>query len=328
MKILRNLKKGLIGASRSLSDMPAQPLDIRAFKAIDHLSQLLVKGGRPFSILDLGCAGGPTNAWTANWANYKWFGIDAELNAIIRLRSLFPENSELRHGYVYSEKFCRHELPNEGTPLEISAILKSNPFDFVKIDIDGCDLHILEGIFDSLESRGILGIEIEVTYSSYRDSEINFDRCASILIANGFEPVAIESARRYASNELPSPYVWDIEAQAAMGIVFQGNQTWLRKLPGSDPRSPIVSSLILAAYGLSDWSWQQYKDSIIDSPSWSNKKMVMELRSLFIPSFLSELTSEAYDREFLRGFKYSEEFERWRIQSQFRETEQPWFLSN
>jgi hypothetical protein len=328
MRIIQNLKQILLNSSRSLTNMAAQPVDIRAIKAIDHLSQLLLKGGQPFSILDLGCSGGPTNAWTANWSNYKWLGIDAEPNSIIRLRSLLPEKSELQEGYVYSEKFCQHEQPNKGSRLEIGEILKSNSFDFVKIDIDGCDLHILEGIFDNAGSKSILGIEIEVTYSSYRDSEINFDRCASVLIANGFEPVAIESARRYASKELPSPYVWDIEAQTAMGKVFQGNQTWLRKLPGSDPRSPIVSALILAAYGLSDWSWQYYKDSIIDSPSMNNNKVLLELRSLFIPSFLREFTSETYDREYLRGFKYSAEFESWRQQSQFRETEQPWFLSN
>lgn len=328
MKIIQNLKRILLSSSRNLSYMVEQPLDVRAFKAIDHLSQLLQKGGRPFSILDLGCAGGPTNAWKMNWSNYNWLGIDAEENAMLNLRSSLPQNSELRHGYVYSKKFCHHESPVDAPSLEIEDIINSNSFDFVKVDIDGCDLHILQGIFDSPGSDGILGVEIEVTYSSYGNSEINFDRCATLLITNGFEPIAIESARRYASKDLSSPFVWDIEAQTAMGLVSQGNQTWLRKLQVSDSRSSIVSSLIYAAYGLSDWSWQTFKDSITESSVSGNKGTSTELKSLFIPSFLNEFTPETYDQEYLTKFKYFGKFKKWRLQAQIRETEQPWFLSN
>jgi len=326
MKIVQSLKSILLRSS--LFTMVAQPVDVRAFEAIDYLSQLLFDQDHAFSILDLGCAGGATNAWSANWSNYEWLGIDAKPEEIMRLQPLLPEKSELHQGYVYSEKFCQHNLPSDGSLLEIGEILKLNSFDFVKIDIDGCDLHILEGIFESAGSSSILGLEIEVTYSSVGGSEINFDRCASLLIAHGFEPIAIESPRRYASSVLPSPYVWEIQAQTAMGIVFQGNQTWLRNLKSKDFRSSMVSSLILAAYGLSDWSWQIYKDSMAETTSSKSGIDSMDLRSLFIPSFLRGFTSKTYDREFSTSFKYSKKFRKWRLQSQFRETEQPWFLSN
>lgn len=304
------------------------PIDVRAFRAIEYLSQTLATSEEPFAILDLGCSGGPTNAWRESWSNYCWFGVDSNRSAIEKLKPILPKKSQVVAGCVFSEKFCEHPLQTEGPRLEIMELIASTKFDFVKIDVDGCDFHLLKGIFESAGGESILGVEIEVTYSSFRNSEINFDRCAAYLLSRGFEPVAIESVRRYASSSLPSPFTWDIRAQSAMGVVFQGNQVWVRKKLGANSRSRIATSLILAAYGLSDWSWQVLEESIDEGVFSSFDQSMLAKKHLFIPSFLGRITVEQYQKELANAFKYQGKFKNWRRQSRFREIEQPWFLSN
>jgi SAM-dependent methyltransferase len=328
MKLINDFKIFLRNRLLLLRNPSQTAIDTRAFSAIKFISENLPDIGEPFTILDLGCAGGPTNAWTMNWTSYRWVGIDASPSAIKKLKPTIPEKSNLLLGYVYSSKYCVHNLPDDLPKFEVSELLESNSYDFVKIDIDGCDLHLLKGILDSQSSKSISGIEIEVTYSPLRNSEVNFHQCASLLIDQGFELVAIESARRYSCGSLGSPYVWGIEAQTAMGAVFQANQVWLRRSSSVDYRSTLVASLILAAYGLSDWSWgnlqQAHKAGILSDSEigWIN------LKNLFLPTFLGRLTPEEYDRELSRNFSYNLRFKDWQIQSQVRETEQPWFLSN
>ena len=298
-------------------------IDIRAFDAIDFLSRSLTGGNKPFSILDLGCSGGPTNAWVRNWKNYRWVGIDADVNAIKKLESLLPVGSKIMHGYVYSNKFCTHAVPADAPQLEIDALMSKDTYDFVKIDIDGCDLHILEGVLNSAVQQKILGIEIEVTYSTFRDSNVNFADCASLLIDKDFELVAIESARRYSNGEIFSPYVWDIPAQTGMGKVFQGNQLWVKRQIPTDERSQVVGSLILAAFGLSDWAWGLMQ-KLVDAHGGNYLSVPKDkLRHYFIPKFIG---TEGTD--ITEGVTDSEWFKMWRIQSQNREIEQPWFLSN
>jgi hypothetical protein len=298
-------------------------IDIRAFDAIDFLSRGLAVGSEPFSILDLGCSGGPTNAWVRNWNNYRWVGIDADIRAIKKLESLLPVGSEVMHGYVYSNKFCSHAVPIDAPQLEIDALLSRNSYDFVKIDIDGCDLHILEGILNSAVKQKILGVEIEVTYSTFRDSNVNFADCASLLIDKDFELVAIESARRYSNGEIFSPYVWDIPAQTGMGKVFQGNQLWVKRQIPTDERSQVVGSLILAAFGLSDWAWGLMQKLVDDHGGKYLSVQKDKLQRYFIPKFIG-----AEGADINEGVDDSEWFKMWRIQSQNREIEQPWFLSN
>ncbi len=303
--------------------IPNSVIDIRAFDAIDFLSKGLAAESAPFSILDLGCSGGPTNAWVRNWKSYRWIGIDSDINAIKKLKSNIPMGSDVLHGYVYSREFCAHELPLDGPQLEIDTLLSKDLYDFMKIDIDGCDLHVLQGALHSDRQKSIMGIEIEVTYSNFRNSKVNFADCASLLIANDFELVAIESARRYSNGEIPSPYVWDIPAQTGMGKVFQGNQLWLRKDIPHDERSRAVGSLIMAAFGLSDWAWGLMQ-KLVDRKGGEYKGLSSNnLRTLFIPKFLGPQAAEP-DEHISR----TENFNLWRIQSQNREIEQPWFLSN
>jgi hypothetical protein len=227
------------------------------------------------------------------------------------------------HGYVYSNKFCSHAVPTDAPQLEIDALLSRNAYDFVKIDIDGCDLHILEGILNSEVQQKILGIEIEVTYSTFRDSNVNFADCASLLIDKDFELVAIESARRYSNGEIFSPYVWDIPAQTGMGKVFQGNQLWVKRQIPTDERSQVVESLILAAFGLSDWAWGLMQKLVDDHGGKYLSVQKDKLQRYFIPKFIG-----AEGADINEGVADSEWFKMWRIQSQNREIEQPWFLSN
>jgi hypothetical protein len=231
--------------------------------------------------------------------------------------------SEIIHGYVYSKKFCSHAVPTDAPQLEIDALLTKNAYDFVKIDIDGCDLHILEGILNSTAQQQILGVEIEVTYSTFRDSTVNFADCASLLINKDFELVAIESARRYSNGEIFSPYVWDIPAQTGMGKVFQGNQLWVKKQIPTDERSQVVGSLILTAFGLSDWAWGLMQKLVDDHGGKYLSVPKDKLCGYFIPKFIGSDGTDLNER-----VTDSEWFKLWRIQSQNREIEQPWFLSN
>jgi hypothetical protein len=328
MKLTKQVERIVNRYLKRSNEFAGGIIDIRAFKAIDFLSETLARQGQPFSILDLGCSGGPTNAWIRNWDKYNWVGIDAEARAIEKLDSILPKKSRLMLGYIHSSKFCNHEIPADESQIEIESLFELNFFDFVKIDIDGCDLHILEGILSSARSESILGIEIEVTYSTYRNSEINFARCATLLIEKGFEPMAIESARRYPSKLFSSPYVWNIDAQTAMGRVFQGNQTWVKSNVADATRAKVATSLILAAYGLSDWAWECLGSFLEGNGGEYQGISEANLRNYFLPSFLDMDSSDEYESSLDSNYLYSDDFKFWRAQAQNRELEQPWFLSN
>jgi hypothetical protein len=303
-------------------------IDIRSFKGINFLHEQLSLHGGPFRILDLGCAGGPTNAWQRNWPDINWLGFDGSKKEINDLQTRIPSQSEAKLGFVYSEKYCSHLKTFDLDFIEISSILMQHSFDFVKIDVDGCDVHLLQAILDSPKSDTILGIEIEVTYTSFRDSEVNFHVCADLLLKKGFEPIAIENARRYGSQEFQSPYVWDIEAQSAMGVVFQGNQTWVRKQTPHDKRSHLGKALILASYGLADWAWESLKRTFFNENSHTEYQDLSYFKAMFIPTFLSDMSLEEYEKVLNTKFKYPGNLASWRAQAQNREIEQPWFLSN
>jgi hypothetical protein len=302
--------------------------DVRSFKAIDFLLNQIDVNGNPLSILDLGCGGGPTHAWQRNWSDIDWLGFDGSAKEIQSLQNKLPKRSESRLGFVYSKDYCQHLTSINSSYIEIGSILQERKFDFVKVDVDGCDLHLLQAILDSPDNETILGIEIEVTYTSFRNSEVNFHLCADLLLKKGFEPIAIENARRYASDDFLSPYVWDIEAQSAMGLVFQANQTWIRKQTPNDKRSKLVAAVILASYGLTDWAWASINSFGSTQDFITDKIDLDAIKELFIPTFLSKITLEGYERALSSPFMYAREFASWRAQAQNREIEQPWFLSN
>jgi FkbM family methyltransferase len=105
--------------------------------------------------------------------------------------------------------------------------------DFVKIDVDGADLIVLETIFESPLHSRILGMLLEVNFNGTADPDHNtFHNTDRLMRQMGFDLFEL-SVRTYSSGAMPWPYAIGIPAQAINGRPFQGDALYMRDLSAS-----------------------------------------------------------------------------------------------
>lgn len=100
--------------------------------------------------------------------------------------------------------------------------------DFVKIDIDGADLIVLESVFESPVHHGIIGMLLEVNFHGTAEPDHHtFHNTDRLMRQMGFDLFSL-SVRSYSSSALPSPYAISAPAQTISGRPFQGDALYVR----------------------------------------------------------------------------------------------------
>ncbi len=154
-----------------------------------------------------------------------WSRLSAARTLNARARS--SENSEL----TALNQWPQTELTERS--LYIPDYLRANGIedvDFVKIDVDGADLIVLQSIFDSPIHNRILGMFLEVNFHGTAEPDHHtFHNTDRLMRQMGFDLFDL-SVRNYSSSALPRPYAISVPAQTVDGRPFQGDALYVRDI--------------------------------------------------------------------------------------------------
>ena len=102
--------------------------------------------------------------------------------------------------------------------------------DFLKIDVDGPDLEVLESARQTLVDGRVLGVGMEVNwFGSANPTEHTFHNTDRVLREHGFALFGL-TIRRYSRSDLPAPFEYDSYARTLFGQPYQGDAVYLRDL--------------------------------------------------------------------------------------------------
>lgn len=102
--------------------------------------------------------------------------------------------------------------------------------DFLKIDVDGPDVEVLESARDILTTSRLLGVGMEVNwFGTANPTEHTFHNTDRFLREQGFSLFGI-SVRRYSRTDLPAPFEKEAMAEGLFGQPYQGDGIYLRDL--------------------------------------------------------------------------------------------------
>lgn len=125
------------------------------------------------------------------------------------------------------------ELADPEKPVFVPETLKAKGFtspDFLKIDIDGPDFHVLnsfDGLFEGME---ILGVRAEVCLFGGAENNVHsFHNTDRFLRRQGYALMRLDN-RSYAMRSLPSRFASTLPAQSVSGRIFQSEAFYARDL--------------------------------------------------------------------------------------------------
>ena len=102
--------------------------------------------------------------------------------------------------------------------------------DFLKIDVDGPDLEVLESARDVLDASRILGVGMEVNwFGSANPTEHTFHNTDRFLREQGYTLFGL-TVRRYSRTDMPAPFEKETFARTLFGQPYQGDAIYLRDL--------------------------------------------------------------------------------------------------
>jgi hypothetical protein len=114
--------------------------------------------------------------------------------------------------------------------------------DVLKIDVDGPDFDILQGLSQTLGECRVLAVGLEVNfYGSHEDTDHTFHNTDRFMRAHGFDLFHL-TTRPYSMAALPARYRLPIPAQSEFGRPFQGDALYLRDLGDPDRRDETLKS--------------------------------------------------------------------------------------
>lgn len=115
----------------------------------------------------------------------------------------------------------------------VDEIVRTNSMptvDFLKIDVDGPDMEVLESARGVLAESRVLGVGLEVNwFGSANPTEHTFHNTDRFLRERGFALVGL-TARRYSRTDLPAPFSYETYAQTRFGQPYQGDAIYVRDL--------------------------------------------------------------------------------------------------
>jgi FkbM family methyltransferase len=112
--------------------------------------------------------------------------------------------------------------------------------DFLKIDVDGPDVEVLESARDVLAASQVLGVGMEVNwFGSANPTEHTFHNTDRFLREQGFTLFGF-SCRRYSRTDLPAPFETEAFAHTHFGQPYQGDAVYVRDL-AADHLAPVAA---------------------------------------------------------------------------------------
>lgn len=111
---------------------------------------------------------------------------------------------------------------------------KLETIDFIKIDTDGEDLHVLKGAETTLKQKNVLGVQIEFQPNGIISKDSNvLSNINHFMNMNGFKLFDVEM-NRFSRSALPSPFIYRLLAQTQEGALRFGDALYLRDLADPD----------------------------------------------------------------------------------------------
>jgi hypothetical protein len=106
--------------------------------------------------------------------------------------------------------------------------------DFLKVDVDGPDLEVLESARGVLAERQVLGVAVEVNwFGSANPSEPAFHNVDLFMRREGYTLFGI-TVRPYSRTDLPAPFLRELYAETRFGQPYQGDAIYVRDLAAPD----------------------------------------------------------------------------------------------
>ena len=125
------------------------------------------------------------------------------------------------------------ELAAANEPVFVPEALKRHGFDsvdFLKIDIDGPDFHVLNSLDGLFEGLGVLGVRLEVCmFGGVEDNVHTFHNTDRFMRQQGYALVRLDN-RSYSMRALPSRFAITMPAQTVSGRIFQADAFYARDL--------------------------------------------------------------------------------------------------
>jgi Methyltransferase FkbM domain len=119
------------------------------------------------------------------------------------------------------------------TPIGVDEIVRRENLagvDFLKIDVDGPDVEVLESARDVLKTNRVLGIGMEVNwFGSANPTEHTFNNTDRFMREQGFALFEV-TVRRYSRTDLPAPFEQECFARTRFGQPYQGDAIYVRDL--------------------------------------------------------------------------------------------------
>jgi hypothetical protein len=193
-------------------------------------------------------------------------GQASPLIMAVRERLSFMRTREIRQARLAKaeiEEQLRHnawemtDLADSTKPVAVTDLLTARgwtDFDYLKIDIDGCDFEVLQTFDGKLRPAGVLGVQLEVNFvGTAADSDHTFHNTDRFMRRQGYELLRLD-VRNYSSRALPGPYVWPTPAETQYGRPFQGEAWYGRDFEGAafEPAKLLKLAAIYSAIGVPD----------------------------------------------------------------------------
>jgi hypothetical protein len=102
--------------------------------------------------------------------------------------------------------------------------------DFLKVDVDGPDIEVLESAGHVLAESQVLGVAVEVNWFGSGDpSEPTFHNTDQFMRKQGYALFGI-TVRPYSRTDLPAPFTRELYAETSFGQPYQGDAIYVRDL--------------------------------------------------------------------------------------------------
>lgn len=106
--------------------------------------------------------------------------------------------------------------------------------DFLKVDVDGPDLEVLESARELLAVGQVLGVAVEVNwFGSINPTESTFHNIDGFLRGRDYALFGL-TVRPYSRTDLPAPFLRELYAETRFGQPYQGDAIYVRDLAAPD----------------------------------------------------------------------------------------------